>query len=328
MKPRIAFSFILLLAFASCRKENSNPVVIEPPNLDQVVRGIVDQTNLDSLTTSASQLSGASLVTLNGITDTITCRYPTQKGHALAITYLTQKLASYGLIARADSFNTTAPLLFKRGVNITARKQGTEFPQYVYIISAHYDDVPFVIAPGADDDGSGTAAVLEAARILANYQTKYTILFALWDEEEQGSGGSSYYVSNIAASGDSMMGVVNMDMIGYDSNDDGKMDIHTTNIARSVDLADTLVYIIHKYELALTPIIYNPGASNSDNGPFWSKGYSAIVFSEAYYGGDFNPHYHGHSGQDKIDYFNFKFFLNCSKLAIATISTLAVASSK
>ena len=48
-------------------------------------------------------------------------------------------------------------------------------------------------APGADDNASGTAAVIEAARIFTQYDSKYTIIYALWDEEEQGLIGSAYY---------------------------------------------------------------------------------------------------------------------------------------
>ena len=328
MKSIIAVTLSLASIFVACREEDSNPIanVSSQITLDQTIHDIVNQTNLDSITTSVKQLTGAASVTIDGITDTITSRYPAQKGHALAVTYLTQKLASYGLTPLADSFNTASLVTSNRAVNITARMTGTEFPTDVYIICAHYDAIAFAAAPGADDNGSGTAAVLEAARILSHYQTKYTLVFALWDQEEEGYFGSSYYVNNIPASGDSIMGVVNIDMIGYDSNDDGMIDIHTANVGWSVPLADTLVYIINRYGLALDPVVHNPGADNSDNGPFWWNGYSAVAYSEAHNGGDFNPYYH--TVKDKIDYFNSRYFLNCSKLGVAAISLLGAPSPK
>ncbi|KAA0240570.1 MAG: T9SS C-terminal target domain-containing protein, partial [Chlorobiota bacterium] len=60
----------------------------------------------------------------------------------------------------------------------------------------------------------------------------------------------------------------------------------------------------------------------SDHSSFWQHNYSAICFSEAYYGGDFNPYYH--SSQDRIDKFNLTYFHNVSKLGIATIAALAL----
>lgn len=313
-----------LFALGSCRTDSSNPVVpkSEPPSPEQFVQDILDQTSLDSLEYSVNQLSGAASITVNGVTNTITSRFPTYNGHALAIAYLTQRLASYGLNPAVDSFTSQAIPQYNHGANVTARKPGTDQPNYLCILCAHYDAEPSV--PGADDNASGTAVVLEAARILSRYQTRYTIVFAFWDEEELGIYGSEYFATKIPASNDSVVGVINMDMLGYDSNDDGKMDIHTIDVGRSTSLADTLVYIIRKYQLALSPIVYNPGTYDSDHASFWTHQYSAVVFSEAYYGGDFNPHYH--TVQDKIDYFNPKFFLNCSKLGIATISLLASAS--
>jgi hypothetical protein len=59
----------------------------------------------------------------------------------------------------------------------------------------------------------------------------------------------------------------------------------------------------------------------SDHSSFWKQGYSAILIVEAYYGGDFNPHYH--TTNDRIKHFNLKYFYELSKLAIASISCLA-----
>src|SRR5690606_22113566 len=63
------------------------------------------------------------------------------------------------------------------------------------MVSAHYDTV--IGAPGANDDGSGTALVLELARVLGRMPTRGTISFSLWGSEEQGLIGSRYYVRNL-----------------------------------------------------------------------------------------------------------------------------------
>jgi hypothetical protein len=75
------------------------------------------------------------------------------------------------------------------------------------------------------------------------------------------------------------------------------------------------------YNLPAAPIVYNPGTTASDHSSFWQHNYSAICFSEAYYGGDFNPYYH--NAQDRIDKFNLTYFHNVSKLGLGTIAALA-----
>lgn len=61
--------------------------------------------------------------------------------------------------------------------------------------------------------------------------------------------------------------------------------------------------------------------TNSDYASFWNAGFDAIGFSEAYWGGDFNPYYH--TSGDSLSHFNLTYYHNCSKLAVATIATLA-----
>ena len=111
-------------------------------------------------------------------------------------------------------------------------------------------------------------------------------------------------------------------MFGWDSNDDGLIDIHTRPIANSIELANLVEFLENHYGLGLTPIIYNPGTTASDHASFWNYGYSALVFSEAFFGGDFNPFYQ--TSNDRIVHFNLDYFHNLSKLAVATIANLAI----
>ena len=69
------------------------------------------------------------------------------------------------------------------------------------------------------------------------------------------------------------------------------------------------------------PIVYVPGTSSSDHASFWRQGYSAINFGEAYWGDDFNPHYH--SIGDRLQYFNLPYFHNLAKLAAGSIALVA-----
>jgi len=161
--------------------------------------------------------------------------------------------------------------------------------------------------------------VLEAARIFRNYNSAYTLIYALWDEEERGLYGSAYYAQQAALAGDSIMGVINLDMIAYDSNSDNIGEIHTRPIANSIQLKDEMLSINNIYNVGLMLQTINPGATYSDHASFWSNNYGAILLIESDY--DFNPYYH--SSNDKIQYFNLPYFHKMSRVSLAVTATLA-----
>ena len=290
---------ILLTGYSQIHSQNYNPFIEE----------LINQTNLDSLVSFVRILSGEDSVMIGDTTVLIQHRVSNQDND-LAADYIKQKLEGYGL-------DTYDQVYSSNGRNIYAIQPGILYPDEQYIICAHYDAVTDYCA---DDDASGTAGVLEAARILSNYQLDYTLIYALWDEEEIGLFGSSYYASHAFSNNDNILGVLDLEMSGWDSDDDGLLDIHTNNIANSVSLANLVFNIVSLYSLPLAPVIYNPGTTASDHSSFWNKGYSAIVFSEAYYGGDFNPYYH--TSGDRIDKFNLPYFHEMVKLGVGSISSL------
>lgn len=114
-------------------------------------------------------------------------------------------------------------------------------------------------APGADDNASGSAAVIEAARIFSNYTFPFTIVYAIWDEEERGESGSRYYAQQAYNAGDSIVGVINLDMIAYDSDSDNVAEIHTRPIAYSVSLKDKMLQVNTTYSLGVSINVINPG---------------------------------------------------------------------
>ncbi len=172
-------------------------------------------------------------------------------------------------------------------------------------------------APGADDNASGTAAVIEAARIFTQYDSKYTIIYALWDEEEQGLIGSAYYAHQASNAGDSIMGVINMDMISYDSNSDGQArDSYASDRLVQFHLKDNMLQVNTLYGVGLTLSVINPGATWSDHASFWNRNFGAICLIEL--DGDFNAYYH--TVNDKIQYFNMPYFLKMSKVCIGYCS--------
>ncbi len=104
--------------------------------------------------------------------------------------------------------------------NIVAVVQGTELGAGTIIVGAHYDsigrplDSATVYAPGANDNGSGVAAVLELARIMSRARYKATIMFVLFSAEEVGRQGSKAFASWILDDQTDVTGMINVDTIG------------------------------------------------------------------------------------------------------------------
>lgn len=278
-----------------------------------VVQQIINSVNQDSLIFFVRELSGNISTIINGTSQTILSRNKYQPGNALAETYIKQKMQSYGLTTTIQSFSST-------GKNVYAVKPGTEFPNKKYIICAHFDDMPSgTTAPGADDNGSGTAAVIEAARIFSQYSFPYTIVFALWDEEEQGLVGSEYYAAQAQANGDSILGVINMDMIAYDGNNDGNADVHNSAVANTSALKDKMLEINLAYGINLDLDVV-PAQPYSDHQSFLDHGYGAILLIED--DNDFHPQYH--TVNDNLSYYNQPYFLKMSKLSLGTLAALSL----
>ena len=273
------------------------------------VQEIIDQVNIDTLYKYVSELSGNTQTIISGVPITIASRYKLQPSNDKAADYIKEKLESYSLPA----YNQTSGSTLR---NVYAVQIGTAYPTQKYIICAHYDAMPSgTLAPGADDNASGTAAVLEAARILSRYNTKYTIIYALWDEEEQGLVGSAYYANLASTAGENILGVINLDMIAYDSNSDSKIQIHTR--ASSLELSERMQEVNTTYEFNMPITIRNPGSTYSDHASFWNKSYKAILLIED--NNDFNAYYH--TINDKIQYFNLPYYSSCTKLGIATLAS-------
>jgi hypothetical protein len=110
--------------------------------------------------------------------------------------------------------------------SVIATLRGSE-PGRIYVMSSHYDDCDgrctdgIGIAPGADDNGSGVAAVLEAARVMASTPFKGTIVFACFDGEELGLWGSGHYARELAARKAPVLAVLNNDIVANSTGGDG-----------------------------------------------------------------------------------------------------------
>jgi hypothetical protein len=111
--------------------------------------------------------------------------------------------------------------------NVIATIQGTATPQRFYVITGHLDSrVSDVLnftddAPGADDDGSGVAVVLELARVFATHQFPGTLVLATVAGEEQGIFGSAHMAAQMAAAGNDVQGMFSNDIVGASQAFDG-----------------------------------------------------------------------------------------------------------
>lgn len=114
--------------------------------------------------------------------------------------------------------------------NVIATLHGTGTPERFYVVLAHLDSRASDVldftsdAPGADDDASGVAVVLELARVMATRQSSATIVFATVAGEKQGLYGSRFMAQQMAAAGNDVQGMFNIDTVGSSTAQDGSQD--------------------------------------------------------------------------------------------------------
>ena len=278
----------------------------------QTVADLIDQVSLDNLTLTLNEFSGEVPTTVNGNAVTIINRQ--QANNDLAADYLKEQFQKLNNVTITDqAFNTN-------GRNIIATQLGKTNPNNIYIICAHYDSVDNYCA---DDNVSGTGAVLEIARILSTQCTDNTIVYALWDEEESGLLGAQHYANLANANNDNILGVLNMDMMAHNDIDasDNDFDIDVRPIANSIAMKDDLLSLLSTYNFNLTANVVNPGTSASDHSKFWSNGYSALLVGESWETGDQTQHYH--SAGDRVSTLDLPYYHEITKLVMAYTATKA-----
>ncbi|MFT4781590.1 MAG: hypothetical protein ACJAZK_001354 [Psychroserpens sp.] len=258
----------------------------------QNIQDIINQVDIAKIAVTINEFSGEQTTMVDGNTVTILNRQ--QASNDLAGDYLIERLeALNNVVVTEQPFNTN-------GRNVIATQIGKTNPNNIYVVCAHYDTVADYCA---DDNASGTAAVLEVARILSTQCLDNTIVYALWDEEEIGLRGSQFYANQAATHGDNILGVLNMDMIGYDGDavgqpGDNEFDIDYRNIAGSVAMKDDILAVLNAYTFDLNVIEVNPGTTASDHASFWGVGYTALLVGESWETNDQTPFYH--TAQDRF----------------------------
>ncbi len=206
------------------------------------------------------------------------------------------------------------------GQAVVGELEGANFPNDVVIVCAHLDSTspePYVLAPGGDDDASGTAAVLETARILARHPTDYTVRFIAFSGEEQGLLGSMGYARTARAAGERILGVVNLDMIAFADRMPEDLDVFVN--PASEWMGHRISADAGEYAGLSVRAVVDPSMVYSDHASFWDDGFAALMAIE-----DEplqNPYYH--TIRDTLDTLNMAFCAQATKAALATTAVLA-----
>ncbi len=175
--------------------------------------------------------------------------------------------------------------------NVLATLPGSAHPDDWFIVGGHYDSTsqsPSTLAPGAEDNASGCAGVLEMARVFAVYRPSVTMIFACYAGEEQGLWGSSDHAARLVAAGDDgkVKAVLNMDMIGYTGDADLDCLLESNSTHQSVLNAFSAAAASHTSLRIVTSL--NPWGS--DHVPYLNRGMPAVLTIENDYGS--YAHYH------------------------------------
>lgn len=223
------------------------------------------------------------------------------------------------------------------GINLVAERAGTDPSAGVLLLGAHYDSVER--SPGADDNATAVATVLEAARLFANLPTPRTLQLVLFDQEEVGLVGSKQFVEQM---GDrpSFSGAVILEMLGYGCDQPGCQTYpDLLPITPPTDRGNFIAVIgdqghqplidaFSRSQTAdLTPVLtlalpllgpLTPDLLRSDHTPFWKRGIGAVMVTDT---ANFrNPHYHQPS--DTMENLNQEFLLDTAQVVMRAIARL------
>lgn len=239
------------------------------------------------------------------VTETEACRE--------AAEYIASQFQEYGLSVRQQSWEYGG----YEDINIEGTLEGVnKTSDEIYIVCAHYDSVSG--SPGADDNGSGTAAVLAAAKVLSNYKFQHTIRFVTFSGEEEGLLGSHEYTSEAQSNGDNIVGVINADMIGYTVGSVGMTHVIAQEIPSSMWITNISINVSNTYPDKIDlEIIREESRPYSDHHSFLRYGYNAIFFTEY----EFNDYYH--SPEDTIDKMDLDYASRITRLIVGTLIEMA-----
>jgi hypothetical protein len=288
---------------------------VEPPverMIDPVIQAIVDQVSQSEYTAYIQRLQDF----VTRYSDTDSCR--------AAERWAVDTFSEMGFETELFPYNYYGNTWY----NAIGRQIGSIHPDSIYLIIAHIDatsEDPYNSAPGAEDNGSGSACVLEAARILSQYEFDCTIEYVLVSGEEQGLWGSYAYAEYCYNEDRNIAGVLNFDMISYAGTHGWDTNIYSdVNFPAEVALADLLAQLTDLYTDAYSIRVNTVGPTGgSDHYYFSYYGFPAPFSIDAQFWGapDWYPWYH--STDDVIEHLDLDFGTEVVKGGVATLATVA-----
>lgn len=327
-----------------------DPLTVRPApgsvcGFDPAVENILNELEPSEWVNWIELLSGEKPVTMSGETYTIQTRFTESMfsgdPDARAYEFVTDQLREWGYRDNIDLFEhayepfTGSPSSTWKNIIVVIPGSDPDLSHEQVLMTAHLDSIsqgdPEERAPGADDNGSGVATLLEAARVFKGLSFKRTIKIIFFTGEETGLHGSRAYVLDYVRELDDIIGVFNLDMFGYDGDNDRCFEIHAGWMQASNIIAGCLADTIEIYEPELKfDYLVDKARGSSDHTSFWAEGVGAIEILEnfdthEYAGGcgesDINPHYHTEG--DLVGAMNIDTGHAIARAAIAAAARLA-----
>jgi subtilisin-like proprotein convertase family protein len=282
------------------------------------------------------KISGVESIDVGGASTTVATRHTASlfSGGSKAFDFLKQQAQAWNYAG--SRFEEDPFTVGTSGKNLVLTIPGQTSSEV--LLTAHFDSIwqggdSATSAPGANDNGTGSATLLEAARILRQYRFQRTIKIIWFTGEEQGLYGSAAYTQDHPMG--NIAGVLNLDMFGYDANGDRCFEIHNGTLAASIDIGNCFAASIASYGTGLTRDFLTTTATNrSDHASFWNVGVGAIEIAENYFndnqvggcvGSEPNPFYH--TTNDRLSNptnMHPPFAYSIAQTALATIAAMAI----
>jgi hypothetical protein len=242
-------------------------------------------------------------------------RYSTSDSCKAAAQWIASKFREYGCdtVLLQDHTTNYAP-------NVVGVRYGLLGQRQTYaVIDGHFDAVS--VSPGADDNASGTVSAIEACRVTQGFQFQRDLRFIAFSGEEQGLFGSTYYANQASSQGDSILGVLNFDMIAYEDSAPEDLDVigKTSNPACE-PFCDWFIAVADTYTTLPCNKQMMSDMQYSDHAPFWNNGYFAFCGIEDFWPP--NPYYHTPGDSIGGGYNNNSFCTEVIKAGVAALATL------
>ncbi len=247
-------------------------------------------------------------------------RYALNENRFAVAEWIRQRFIGMG-ITDADTIGFVEQTFSTWQRNVVATIAGTSPGGEELIIGAHYDSQSSdkTMAPGADDNASGVAGILEIARVLKqiNYQPRATIRFIAFAAEELGLRGAHDYAERALQAGANIILMQNYDMIAYRNPSEEDRNVAINEYALALNEA-VLLEDLTRTHTTLTPHRTGVNISRSDSWAFSTRSFKAVFMIEDE--NDFNSHYH--SPQDSSVYLDFTYAREIVQAGIALTLTV------